>query len=94
MAIEVKEIQTQCLSTILATDYHATCCHHMLSLWQKLLQRALTIHLPGVCVCKQVCLGQGCKEKLAQGCSKQLVCGHWCGGVAGEADCLPCLHVS
>ncbi len=44
--------------------------------------------------CAQVCQGPECKSKLSQGCSRLLACGHWCGGVAGETDCLPCLHVS
>ncbi|KAL0046570.1 hypothetical protein WJX82_004073 [Trebouxia sp. C0006] len=41
---------------------------------------------------QQVCQGPECKSKLSQGCSRLLACGHWCGGVAGETDCLPCLH--
>lgn len=42
----------------------------------------------------QVCKGKECQLKLTQSCVKQLACGHWCGGVAGELSCLPCLHVS
>ncbi|KAL3155665.1 hypothetical protein ABBQ32_012694 [Trebouxia sp. C0010 RCD-2024] len=40
----------------------------------------------------QVCKGKECQLKLSQSCVKQLACGHWCGGVAGELSCLPCLH--
>ncbi len=46
-----------------------------------------------LCAYAQVCQGPECKSKLAQGCSRLLACGHWCGGVAGETECLPCLHV-
>jgi len=47
-----------------------------------------------LCACAQVCQGPECKSKLSEGCSRLLGCGHWCGGVAGETECLPCLHVS
>ena len=42
----------------------------------------------------QVCGAEECEGKLSRACMKQLGCGHWCGGVAGEAVCLPCLQVS
>ena len=43
---------------------------------------------------RQVCKGEDCQRKLSLSCVKQLACGHWCGGVAGEQSCLRCLHVS
>ena len=71
----------QCVSTTLATDYHARCRHSMLSLWQKLLQRALTVHRPGVCVRAGV-LGAGLQGEAGTGllqaaCVWSLV--WWCG---------------
>lgn len=33
-----------------------------------------------------------CAEKERRSCGKRHACGHWCGGVRGEAKCLPCLH--
>ena len=38
-----------------------------------------------------VCGSGECKEKIEQACSKTLGCGHPCGGVRGETECLPCL---
>eukprot|EP00440_Ansanella_granifera_P073513 gb/GFBE01079771.1/.p1 GENE.gb/GFBE01079771.1/~~gb/GFBE01079771.1/.p1 ORF type:complete len:589 (+),score=103.64 gb/GFBE01079771.1/:1-1767(+) len=33
-----------------------------------------------------------CAEKERRGCAKRLPCGHFCGGVRGEGECLPCLN--
>lgn len=33
-----------------------------------------------------------CAEKERRACGKRHACGHWCGGVRGEQECLPCLH--
>lgn len=33
-----------------------------------------------------------CAEKELRGCGKRHPCGHWCGGVRGELQCLPCLQ--
>lgn len=35
-----------------------------------------------------------CAEKERRVCGKRLCCGHLCGGVRGECECLPCLHSS
>eukprot|EP00753_Platysulcus_tardus_P011481 PLAT3292.30.p1 GENE.PLAT3292.30~~PLAT3292.30.p1 ORF type:complete len:1705 (-),score=914.67 PLAT3292.30:92-4642(-) len=39
---------------------------------------------------RNVCSDEECQEKAAASCDKTHLCGHACGGVAGEADCLPC----
>ncbi|CRK91251.1 CLUMA_CG004931, isoform A [Clunio marinus] len=39
-----------------------------------------------------VCVEQQCQEHSANACSKILQCGHFCGGIRNEANCLPCLH--
>lgn len=39
-----------------------------------------------------VCVEQQCQEYSANACSKILACGHWCGGIINEVNCLPCLH--
>ena len=39
-----------------------------------------------------VCALEACRKKLAAACSKTLACGHPCGGVRGEPECLPCLR--
>lgn len=34
-----------------------------------------------------------CAEKERRGCGRRHIeCGHWCGGVHGETQCLPCLN--
>lgn len=32
------------------------------------------------------------KEHAKNACAKMLACGHQCGGIKNEEDCLPCLH--
>ena len=32
------------------------------------------------------------QEHWRNACTKLLSCGHWCGGVRGETECLPCLQ--
>ena len=39
-----------------------------------------------------VCLGAGCRVKLESACTRTLACGHPCGGIRGETECLPCLR--
>jgi len=39
-----------------------------------------------------VCSEAECQEYQATACIKTNPCGHSCGGIAGEAACLPCLH--
>lgn len=34
-----------------------------------------------------------CAEKERRACGKRHECGHWCGGIRREDQCLPCLHV-
>ncbi|CAI5969893.1 unnamed protein product [Closterium sp. NIES-65] len=41
-----------------------------------------------VCVCGE----EQCRERLRDACTRVGPCGHACGGVRGEVDCLPCLH--
>ncbi|XP_065186981.1 E3 ubiquitin-protein ligase MYCBP2-like isoform X2 [Sycon ciliatum] len=48
-------------------------------------QRLLSTH-------RDVCTKRQCKERNASACSKRLPCGDWCGGIAGEEKCLPCLQ--
>ncbi|CAD5120813.1 DgyrCDS9371 [Dimorphilus gyrociliatus] len=38
-----------------------------------------------------VCDDQDCKRHAETACTKQLICGHMCQGVAEELDCPPCL---
>lgn len=35
-----------------------------------------------------------CAEKERRACGKRHECGHWCGGLRGEARCPPCLHAT
>ena len=46
--------------------------------------------LVSVHVCLQ--LSPSLQERAGLVCEKNLPCGHQCGGVKGEEDCLPCLH--
>ena len=39
-----------------------------------------------------VCRAGECQSRLEGSCTKTLSCGHPCGGVRGEATCLPCLR--
>ena len=39
-----------------------------------------------------LCGDKDCVEYSALACQKTLPCGHFCGGIADEAACLPCLH--
>ena len=39
-----------------------------------------------------VCALPACRAKVEAACSKTLACGHPCGGVRGEPECLPCLR--
>ena len=39
-----------------------------------------------------VCTQPDCQEYSKQACVKHLPCGHPCNGIAGEAECLPCLR--
>jgi hypothetical protein len=40
----------------------------------------------------QVCGAAECRSKLRRACTKRLPCGHACGGLRGEAPCLPCVR--
>ena len=39
-----------------------------------------------------VCSDRECAELSRVACQKILPCGHYCGGISDEPDCLPCLH--
>ncbi|KAK9824279.1 hypothetical protein WJX72_009118 [[Myrmecia] bisecta] len=39
-----------------------------------------------------ICRSPACQGKLREACTKELPCGHRCGGVRGEEECLPCLE--
>ena len=39
-----------------------------------------------------VCRAPGCRLKLESACTRTLPCGHPCGGIRGETECLPCLR--
>lgn len=39
-----------------------------------------------------MCGAAECRAKLRQACTKRLACGHGCGGLRGEAPCIPCLR--
>ncbi len=43
-------------------------------------------------VMDSVCTDRECVEYSKQACEKVLACGHFCGGIAGESVCMPCLH--
>ena len=43
-------------------------------------------------VMDSLCGDKDCVEYSALACQKTLPCGHFCGGIADEAACLPCLH--
>ncbi|CAI5999912.1 unnamed protein product [Closterium sp. NIES-65] len=40
----------------------------------------------------RVCGEEQCREKLKAACTRTSPCGHPCGGVRGEVQCLPCLQ--
>lgn len=46
----------------------------------------------GLLAIGNVCAESECQEYSRTACSKTLPCGHQCGGVKDEANCLPCLH--
>lgn len=46
----------------------------------------------GLLAVGNVCVEQQCQEYSANACSKILACGHFCGGIMNELNCLPCLH--
>ncbi|MEW5307187.1 MAG: hypothetical protein WDW36_009595 [Sanguina aurantia] len=39
----------------------------------------------------EVCGSAACKQKVLSACCKRLACGHWCCGVRGESQCMPCM---
>ncbi|XP_065186978.1 uncharacterized protein LOC135817676 isoform X4 [Sycon ciliatum] len=39
-----------------------------------------------------VCNSTVCEQRSLHACAKRLPCGDWCGGFAGEENCLPCLQ--
>ncbi|KAF6200677.1 hypothetical protein GE061_005120 [Apolygus lucorum] len=39
-----------------------------------------------------VCVSPECQEHARNACSKVHSCGHLCGGIVNETECLPCLH--
>lgn len=46
----------------------------------------------GLLAVGNICADQDCQEHSKNACSKVHVCGHICGGVRNEKNCLPCLH--
>ncbi|XP_062580615.1 E3 ubiquitin-protein ligase MYCBP2-like [Saccostrea cucullata] len=46
----------------------------------------------GVLAVGNVCSDPECQEHAKNACQKVLACGHQCGGIANEEECLPCLH--
>jgi RCR-type E3 ubiquitin transferase len=46
----------------------------------------------GLLAVGNVCVEQQCQDYSANACSKILACGHFCGGIINEINCLPCLH--
>jgi E3 ubiquitin-protein ligase MYCBP2 len=46
----------------------------------------------GLLAVGNVCVEQQCQEYSANACSKIHACGHFCGGIINENNCLPCLH--
>eukprot|EP00094_Tigriopus_californicus_P010528 TCALIF_10156-PA protein Name:"Similar to MYCBP2 E3 ubiquitin-protein ligase MYCBP2 (Homo sapiens)" AED:0.02 eAED:0.04 QI:14/0.77/0.5/1/0.88/0.8/10/0/4914 len=43
-------------------------------------------------VIDSLCTDRECIEFSRLACQKTLSCGHFCGGIADESNCLPCLH--
>lgn len=43
------------------------------------------------CVAR-VCERPDCRARLGEACTRELPCGHPCGGIARETACLPCLE--
>lgn len=41
-----------------------------------------------------ICDAKDCRKRARLSCTRNLECGHHCGGVRGERLCLPCLEVS
>lgn len=46
----------------------------------------------GLLAIGNVCGEAECQEYSRTACTKSLACGHVCGGVRDEVNCLPCLH--
>ncbi|PNF28397.1 hypothetical protein B7P43_G16744 [Cryptotermes secundus] len=46
----------------------------------------------GLLAIGNICADQECQEHARNACNKLHPCGHMCGGIKGEAVCLPCLH--
>lgn len=40
-----------------------------------------------------ICEAKDCRKRASMSCTRNLECGHHCGGVRGERLCLPCLEV-
>lgn len=40
----------------------------------------------------EVCKKMECVERRSKSCQKTHECGHFCGGLRNEAECLPCLN--
>ena len=43
-------------------------------------------------VMDSLCSDKECQDLAKLACQKILSCGHFCGGIANETSCLPCLH--
>ncbi|XP_075230357.1 E3 ubiquitin-protein ligase MYCBP2-like isoform X2 [Lycorma delicatula] len=46
----------------------------------------------GLLAIGNICADQECQEHGRNVCNKLHPCGHLCGGIQGETECLPCLH--
>ncbi|XP_043286736.1 E3 ubiquitin-protein ligase MYCBP2 isoform X2 [Venturia canescens] len=46
----------------------------------------------GLLAIGNICSDHDCQEHAKNACSKTHLCGHICGGVKDEKNCLPCLH--
>ncbi|XP_076623337.1 MYC binding protein highwire isoform X2 [Colletes latitarsis] len=46
----------------------------------------------GLLAIGNICADHDCQEHAKNACSKMHPCGHICGGVRNEKNCLPCLH--
>lgn len=46
----------------------------------------------GVLAIGNVCSDPDCQEHAQNACQRVLACGHQCGGIVNEEECLPCLH--
>eukprot|EP00658_Telonema_sp_P-2_P032780 TRINITY_DN24189_c0_g1_i1.p1 TRINITY_DN24189_c0_g1~~TRINITY_DN24189_c0_g1_i1.p1 ORF type:complete len:583 (+),score=109.33 TRINITY_DN24189_c0_g1_i1:398-2146(+) len=65
--------------------WHKLCCRSWKMDKKSVVSRAAHI-------LESVCQEDECRQHAAQGCLVVKSCGHMCGGVVGEEDCLPCLH--